>query len=117
MDSESVWGYRIFASIVGGIFGFAISSIILRVVQSTIIALFVCFAEDPNALKENRPLQYDMLVSSKLELQRMGETGHTGIDEGSNNNESPYQKVEPINQAKYANMSINSDVPMNPTKK
>jgi hypothetical protein len=41
-----------------------ISLIIMEVIESAVVAFFVCFAEDPNALASTKSLIYDAMVDS-----------------------------------------------------
>mmetsp|Transcript_83238 Transcript_83238/g.102010 ORF Transcript_83238/g.102010 Transcript_83238/m.102010 type:complete len:485 (+) Transcript_83238:75-1529(+) len=66
-----VWGFFL---------GYYLCVVILMVVRSSIVCLFVCFAEDPAALQENRPEEFGMITGAKQELQTFAQTGHTGIE-------------------------------------
>jgi len=78
---------QIICGIIGGFLGYNMCLTILYVVRSAVVCLFVCFAEDPMALQQNRPEQYNQLTGSKQELQTYAQTGHTGAqDENANNN-------------------------------
>ena len=68
--------------IIGGYLGAVLCMIVLRVIPSSVAALFVCFAEDPGALKDNRPEAFDGLVKSNDKLNTMAVQGHTGVVEG-----------------------------------
>merc|ERR1719242_2416820 len=50
--------------LIGGFLGFCVVAIILKAVASGVVAIFVCFSEDPAAGKQNRPESYNRLVDS-----------------------------------------------------
>merc|ERR1712154_526925 len=56
-------GMHVLCGIVGAYLAFAVVGIILRSVSSGVVAIFVCFAEDPAAGKNNRPEDYQRLVT------------------------------------------------------
>merc|ERR1711972_559838 len=53
---------------------FAVVGIILRSVSSGVVAIFVCFAEDPAAGKNNRPEDYQRLVDTNVNLLEAART-------------------------------------------
>jgi len=55
------WGWWAFA---GFILGFAIAMCAMEVVESCVAAMFVCFAEDPEALARTKPQEYNRLNQS-----------------------------------------------------
>lgn len=83
-DQSSVLMSSILVGIIGSIIGYMLCVTVLQVVRSSVVALFVCFAEDPNALSQNRPSQYKRLVETRPELNKFAQEGHTGIGGGVN---------------------------------
>jgi len=65
---------HILCGIAGGYLGFCVVGIILRTVSSGVVAVFVCFAEDPAAGKNNRPEDYQRLVDTNVDLLGMART-------------------------------------------
>ena len=51
-----VWG------LIGFLFGFAMTMLATEVVESAVVALFVCLCEDPAALQRSKPDVYARLV-------------------------------------------------------
>eukprot|EP01084_Bolivina_argentea_P208146 354987_1 len=70
----------IFLIIIGGFLGYFVVVIVLLTVASGVIAIFVCFAEDPAALATNRPEQYAKFTESKPELLQMSQNVQQGKD-------------------------------------
>ena len=60
----------IIAAIVGALLGYFAVVIILLVVASGVVAIFVCFAEDPAACAENRPEAYQKLTGADPRLEQ-----------------------------------------------
>eukprot|EP01084_Bolivina_argentea_P069098 125783_1 len=58
-------------AIYGFVIGLILTSTILYVVHSSIICLFVCYSEDPAALHQNRPDEYDRISSTKPEFEEI----------------------------------------------
>jgi len=65
---------HILCGIVGAYLAFAVVGIILRSVSSGVVAIFVCFAEDPAAGKNNRPEDYQRLVDTNVALMEAART-------------------------------------------
>jgi len=63
---------------VSGIVGFYTVVCILLVVASGVVALFVCFAEDPAALAKNRPEAYQMLTGVNEDMRALGDRTMNG---------------------------------------
>merc|ERR1719474_1426060 len=80
-EDDSIY-LHLLLGIVGGFLGYCIVVIILMTVSSGVVAVFVCFAEDPAAGRQNRPEDYNRLVSSNETMREMAATygggGHTG---------------------------------------
>eukprot|EP01083_Nonionella_stella_P319037 1169034_1 len=51
----------------GFFIGFVLCFCVLMVLASAVIALFVCYAEDPAAMNQNRPEEYNRLTGAKPE--------------------------------------------------
>ena len=49
-------------AIIGGVLGFAMTMIATEVVESAVVSLFVCLADDPAALQRTKPEEYAKLV-------------------------------------------------------
>lgn len=62
--------YHYLLGFMGFVLGYCVVAVILKVVASGVVAVFVCFAEDPAALKMNRPEAFN----------RLRGTGHDVID-------------------------------------
>ena len=71
---------------IGFLIGMILTMTTLYVVYSSVVALFVCFAEEPAALHENRPEEYQRLTGARPEFQEFyneyGSNGPGHIDEG-----------------------------------
>merc|ERR1712083_982787 len=52
----------------GFLVGFYLCLTILQIVTSCVITLFVCYAEDPHAMSENRPLEYNKIERARKNL-------------------------------------------------
>lgn len=50
--------------ILGALLGYSIIMVVMAVVWSCVVTLFVCFAEDPNALYHTKPQEYQRLVTA-----------------------------------------------------
>jgi hypothetical protein len=68
-------------AIYGGIVGYALCVLILLVVRSGVVALFVCFAEDPATMAANRPKEYGDLTGAHPGMATVG-SGQTWDPEG-----------------------------------
>jgi len=68
--------YASFCAVIGGIIGFMLCVHILQVIGSMVIALFVCFAEIPQAMVQNHKNEFEMLTGIKVEWKNISE----GID-------------------------------------
>jgi len=65
-DDEDVRTALPVALAVGGFFiGFILCRCMLQVIASAVIALFVCYAEDPASMFNNRPEEYQRLLDAK----------------------------------------------------
>jgi len=63
----------VYLGLVGAMFGYYVVVIILLVVASGVVALFVCFAEDPAACAQNRPEAYAKLTGVSPTLLEMAQ--------------------------------------------
>ena len=78
-DDESVkYGIPGALAGTGFLIGMILTMTTLYVVRSSVVALFVCFAEEPAALHENRPEEYQRLTGAKPEFQEFYNTYGTG---------------------------------------
>merc|ERR1711977_619465 len=48
----------------GSVLGYSIIMVVMAVVWSCVVTLFVCFAEDPNALYHTKPVEYQRLLTA-----------------------------------------------------
>jgi len=62
----------------GFFIGLMLTMTTLYVVRSSVVALFVCFAEEPAALHDNRPEEYQRLTGAKPEFQEFHDNYSTG---------------------------------------
>jgi len=62
----------------GFFIGLMLTMTTLYVVRSSVVALFVCFAEEPAALHDNRPEEYKRLTGAKPEFQEFHDNYSTG---------------------------------------
>eukprot|EP01083_Nonionella_stella_P226563 804497_1 len=67
----------IYLAILCGILGYYVVVIILLAVASGVVAIFVCFAEDPAACKTNRPEAFDKLTGVNETMRNMA--GSRGV--------------------------------------
>ena len=78
-DDESVkYGIPGALAGTGFLIGIILTMTTLYVVRSSVVALFVCFAEEPAALHQNRPEEYQRLTGAKPEFQEFYNTYGTG---------------------------------------
>lgn len=66
-------GLSIYVAILGAILGYYVVVIILLVVASGVVAIFVCFAEDPAACATNRPQAFQKLTGVSPTMQEMAQ--------------------------------------------
>lgn len=52
------------AFVVGSMLGYTIIMAVMAVIWSSVVTLFVCFAEDPTALYHTKPQEYQRLVTA-----------------------------------------------------
>jgi len=64
--------------IIGGLLGYTIIMAVMAVVWSSVVTLFVCFAEDPTALYHTKPAEYQRLVAAWRE--RSGGSVPIGVE-------------------------------------
>lgn len=57
-----------FPAIIGFVVGYLISSIALSVIESAVLTVFVCFAEDPNSLYQHHPDLYQGMMSAWCQI-------------------------------------------------
>merc|ERR1712242_236785 len=78
-DDESVaYGIPAALASTGFLIGLILTMTTLYVVRSSVVALFVCFAEEPAALSENRPEEYQRLTGAQPEFQEYRQTHGNG---------------------------------------
>jgi hypothetical protein len=63
-----LWGLW---ALIGLVVSFGISMILFEVVASSVIAFFVCYAEDPVALETTKPHVYEAMVQSVTQHQQL----------------------------------------------
>jgi len=98
--------YHWLLGIIGFFLGYCVVAVILKVVASGVVALFVCFAEDPAALYQNRPEAYSRLsglgngtidnIITKHNVE--GQTGQTGQTTGVPAQQQVYVTQQPVPQ-------------------
>merc|ERR1719295_82662 len=99
--------YHWLLGIIGFFLGYCVVAVILKVVASGVVALFVCFAEDPAALYQNRPEAYSRLsglgnatidnIITKHNVE--GQTGQTGQTTGVPAQQQVYVTQQPMQGA------------------
>lgn len=70
-DSDIATYVPIFLAVYGFFVGLLFCMTVLYVVHSSIICLFVCYCEDPAALNNNRPEEYNRIANVKPEFQQI----------------------------------------------
>eukprot|EP01084_Bolivina_argentea_P076496 138649_1 len=61
-------------AVYGAVVGLILCICVLTVVKSGIVAIFTCFAEDPEAMNNNHPEEFATLVSSHPNFQNISDT-------------------------------------------
>jgi len=64
-SDSSLKSYATAFGVMGFVIGFFLCMTVLNVVRSAVITLFVCYAEDPNALKVNHPQVYNQFEQAR----------------------------------------------------
>jgi len=104
-DDDTLYHWML--AIIGFFLGYCVVAVILKVVASGVVALFVCFAEDPAALYQNRPEAYSRLsglgnatIDSIIERHNVeGQTGQTGQTTGVPAQQQVYVTQQPMQGA------------------
>eukprot|EP00483_Globobulimina_turgida_P005860 UN05870 len=78
----------------GFFIGLILTSTVLYVVHSSIICLFVCYSEDPAALNQNRPEEYNRIVGTKPEFAQV-------FSSYGNDSSVPQKQQQPPQQSGY----------------
>ena len=61
---------QIAIAVVGFLIGLAMCTVVMSVVDSAVCTVFVCFAQDPNALRVSRPLVHHNLMQAYSLIHR-----------------------------------------------
>jgi len=91
-------------AIIGFFLGYCVCAVILKVVASGVVALFVCFAEDPAALHQNRPEAFSRLSGLDNEdigkmITRHGLEGQSVQTTGVPTQQQVYVTQQPVQGA------------------
>lgn len=77
-DSDDGLLLAAYLAATGLLIGMILTMTTLYVVRSSVVALFVCFAEEPAAMQQNRPQEFQQLTGAKPELQTFYDEYTTG---------------------------------------
>ena len=73
-DENIKYGLPAALAVYGGVVGLILCICTLTVVKSGIVSIFVCFAEEPAAMKNNHPQEFDKFVNAHPDLQNMAQS-------------------------------------------
>merc|ERR1712003_570121 len=77
----------------GTVIGLILCLCTMTVVSSAVVALFVCFAEDPAVLKKTHHEEFDMLVEAHPKFRNIGGNTSDYSDYGGGNESAPIKRV------------------------